>query len=339
MTREQEQSSVAESSVGGAKKGNKNLKWTPAMDDCLIDIMLEMVKNNQYQNGTFRPGTYKEMERQLNLLEPECGVRVDPNIQSRLKTLKKKFNGVKELRSLSGAGWNDALKQVEIDPIIYNEYVKNRKPCKGLNRVPIARYDDLAIIYGNSGATGKGARGINDLVPIEDDVFDVDKELGDENFMHYEVNATMEAGEEIEKEVQGSEVAQNKEKGQASVFSKPKNKRRRVGEVEAEADSVSVGKEIIAELKPMMEVFTASLGDALRGETVVEQEPVQDELARMRNDIQDELEKLDGLTLVEKIQAALILVESVPKLELFYRQKDDNESCSSSVFWVNFRMC
>ncbi|CAN1247227.1 hypothetical protein LINGRAPRIM_LOCUS3404, partial [Linum grandiflorum] len=197
----------------------------------------------------------------------------------------------------------------------------NRKPCKGLNRVPIARYDDLAIIYGNSGATGKGARGINDPVPIEDDVFDIDKELEDEDSIHYEVNATMEAGEEIEKEVQGSEVAQNKEKGQASVSSKPKNKRRRVGEVEA--DSVSVGKEIIAELKPMMEVFTASLGDALRGETVVEQEPVQDELVRMRNDIQDELEKLDGLTLVEKIRAALILVDSVPKLELFYRQKED----------------
>ncbi|CAN1247225.1 hypothetical protein LINGRAPRIM_LOCUS3404 [Linum grandiflorum] len=124
MTREQEQSSMDESSVGGAKKGNKNLTWTPAMDNCLIDIMLEMVKNNQYQNGTFRPGTYKEMERQLNLLEPKCGVRVDPNIQSRLKTLKKKFNGVKELRSLSGAGWNDALKQVEIDPVIYNEYIK-----------------------------------------------------------------------------------------------------------------------------------------------------------------------------------------------------------------------
>ncbi|CAN0860150.1 hypothetical protein LINGRAHAP2_LOCUS7862 [Linum grandiflorum] len=86
--------------------------------------MLEMVKNNQYQNGTFRPGTYKEMERQLNLLEPECGVRVDPHIQSRLKTLKKKYNGVKELRSLSGAGWNDALKQVEIDPIVYKEYVQ-----------------------------------------------------------------------------------------------------------------------------------------------------------------------------------------------------------------------
>ncbi|CAN0875564.1 hypothetical protein LINGRAHAP2_LOCUS10907 [Linum grandiflorum] len=288
MTREHEQSSMAESSVGGAKKGNKNLTWTPAMDDCLIDIMLEMVKNNQYQNGTFRPRTYKKMERQLNLLEPKCGVRVDPSIQSRLKTLKKKFNGVKELRSLSGAGWNDALKQVEIDLVIYNEYIKNRKPCKGLNRVPIARYDDLAIIYGNS------------------------------------VNATMEAGEEIEKEVQGSEVAKNKEKAQASVSSKPKNKRRCVGEVEAEANSMSVGKEIIAEFKPMLEIFTTSLGDALRGETVVEQEPVQDELARMRNDIQDELEKLDGLTLVEKIQAALILVESVPKLELFYRQKDDN---------------
>ncbi|CAN0904776.1 hypothetical protein LINGRAHAP2_LOCUS23295 [Linum grandiflorum] len=205
------------------------------MNDCLIDIMLEMVKNNQYQNGTFRPGTYKEIERQLNSLESECGVRVDPHIQSRLKTLKKKYNGVKELRSLSGTRWNDTLKQIKIDPVKYDEYVKNGKSCKGLNQVLIARYEDS---------------------------------------MHYEVNATMEVGEKIEKEVQGSEVAQNKEKGQALVSSKPNNKRRRVGDVEAEIDSVSVGKEIIAELKPMMEVFTASLGDALRGETVVEQEPV-----------------------------------------------------------------
>ncbi|CAN0875272.1 hypothetical protein LINGRAHAP2_LOCUS10729 [Linum grandiflorum] len=154
----------------------------------------------------------------------------------------------------------------------------NRKPCKGLNQVPITRYDHLAIIYDNSSATGKGARGINDPVPIEDDVFDIDKEFGDEDSMHYEVNATMEAGEEIEKEVEGSEVAQNKQKGQTSVCGKPKNKRHRVGEVEAEADTVSVGNELIDELKPMMEVFTASLGDAMRGETIVEQKQVQDEL-------------------------------------------------------------
>ncbi|CAN0919273.1 hypothetical protein LINGRAHAP2_LOCUS31355 [Linum grandiflorum] len=114
---------------------------------------------------------------------------------------------------------------------LFTFLIQNHKPCKGLYRVSIARYDDLAIIYGNSGVTRKGAR------------------------------------------------------GQALVSSKLKNKRRRVSEVEAEADSVSVGREIIAELKPMMEVSTASLGDALRGETVVEQESVQDELVRMRNDI------------------------------------------------------
>ncbi|CAN0904396.1 hypothetical protein LINGRAHAP2_LOCUS23075 [Linum grandiflorum] len=154
------------------------------MDDCLINVMLDLAKNNQYQNGSFRPGTYHEMEKQLLLLDPGCGVKVNPNIVSRVKTLKRKFNRVKELRALSGAGWNDALKQVELDPIIY---------------IPIPRYDELAMIFSNSSATGKGARGINDPVPIEDDIFDIEKEVGDEGSVHYEVDATTEAGEEFER--------------------------------------------------------------------------------------------------------------------------------------------
>ncbi|CAN0904479.1 hypothetical protein LINGRAHAP2_LOCUS23115 [Linum grandiflorum] len=131
----------------------------------------------------------------------------------------------------------------------------------------------------------------------------------------------MEAGEEFEKEVQGSKATQEKEKGQTSVSSRPRNKRRRVDE--AEVESTSIGKELLDGLKPIMEVFTTSLGDALRGEAVVEQEPVQDELVKMRNGIQDELEKIHGLTPIEKMQAALILVDNVPKLGLFYRQKDE----------------
>ncbi|CAN0904480.1 hypothetical protein LINGRAHAP2_LOCUS23115 [Linum grandiflorum] len=214
---------MAESTVGGDKqKGKKNLVWTTAMDDCLINVMLDLAKNNQYQNGSFRPGTYHEMEKQLILLDPGCGVKVNPNIVSRVKTLKRKFNGVKELRGLSGAGWN---------------------------------------------------------------------------------------------------ATQEKEKGQTSVSSRPRNKRRRVDE--AEVESTSIGKELLDGLKPIMEVFTTSLGDALRGEAVVEQEPVQDELVKMRNGIQDELEKIHGLTPIEKMQAALILVDNVPKLGLFYRQKDE----------------
>ncbi|CAN1121058.1 hypothetical protein LINPERHAP2_LOCUS553 [Linum perenne] len=52
-----------------------------------------------------------------------CGVKADPNIISRVKTLKAKFLAMQELRGLSGAGWDDTLKMVDIPDTVYEEYV------------------------------------------------------------------------------------------------------------------------------------------------------------------------------------------------------------------------
>ncbi|CAN1331939.1 hypothetical protein LINPERPRIM_LOCUS35534 [Linum perenne] len=55
--------------------------------------------------------------------KPGCGIKVDPNIISRVKTLKAKFLAIHELRVLSGAGWDDISKQVDLDDIVYGEYI------------------------------------------------------------------------------------------------------------------------------------------------------------------------------------------------------------------------
>ncbi|CAN1179064.1 hypothetical protein LINPERHAP2_LOCUS33983 [Linum perenne] len=54
---------------------------------------------------------------------PGCGVKADPNIVSRVKLLKAKFLAVQELRGLSGAGWDDEQKMVEVEDSSYDEYV------------------------------------------------------------------------------------------------------------------------------------------------------------------------------------------------------------------------
>ncbi|CAN1133366.1 hypothetical protein LINPERHAP2_LOCUS7609 [Linum perenne] len=55
-----------------------------------------------------------------------CGVKANPNIVSRCKTLKAKFLALQELRGLSGAGWDDVKKMVDINDILYVEYVAVR---------------------------------------------------------------------------------------------------------------------------------------------------------------------------------------------------------------------
>ena len=46
-------------------------------------------------------------------------MRVSDNLQ-----LKKEYDIVKELRSLSGFGWDEATKQVHTLPPVWDEYIK-----------------------------------------------------------------------------------------------------------------------------------------------------------------------------------------------------------------------
>ncbi|CAN1193371.1 hypothetical protein LINPERHAP2_LOCUS42008, partial [Linum perenne] len=102
----------------------------------------------------FNPGAYEELERLMLVDKPACGVKTDPNIVSRVKTLKAKCHAIQELRGLSGAGWDEASH------------------CAKLNRVPFSLYDGLAFVFGKPRATGKGPIGSEELnkvcPPIEE---------------------------------------------------------------------------------------------------------------------------------------------------------------------------
>ncbi|CAN0837578.1 hypothetical protein LINGRAHAP2_LOCUS1849 [Linum grandiflorum] len=55
-----------------------------------------------------------------------CSVKADPNIMSRVKTLKQKFLAIQELRELSGAGWDETLKMVILEDHVFAVYVQTR---------------------------------------------------------------------------------------------------------------------------------------------------------------------------------------------------------------------
>ncbi|CAN0912188.1 hypothetical protein LINGRAPRIM_LOCUS814 [Linum grandiflorum] len=86
--------------------------------------MIEMVDQKKVDDkGKFMAGAYKEMERLIEEAKPGCGVKWDPYILSRIKTLKMKFLVVQELKGLSGAGWDESRKMVLLDDHVYADYV------------------------------------------------------------------------------------------------------------------------------------------------------------------------------------------------------------------------
>ncbi|CAN0899639.1 hypothetical protein LINGRAHAP2_LOCUS20391 [Linum grandiflorum] len=113
--------------------------------------------------GKFVAGAYLLLEDMIERAKPGCGVKADPNIMSRVKTLKQKFLAVQELRVLSGAGWDETPKMVILDDHVFAEYVQNHKHCAKLNKVSFPCYDGLEFVYGKARANGAGAVGLDEL--------------------------------------------------------------------------------------------------------------------------------------------------------------------------------
>ncbi|CAN1125284.1 hypothetical protein LINPERHAP2_LOCUS2821, partial [Linum perenne] len=78
------------------------------------------------EKGKFANGAYLLLERLMLEKKLNCGVKASPNIISRCKTLKGKFLAIQELRGLSGIGWDDVKKMVDINDTSYAEYVEVR---------------------------------------------------------------------------------------------------------------------------------------------------------------------------------------------------------------------
>ncbi|CAN1297275.1 hypothetical protein LINPERPRIM_LOCUS23389 [Linum perenne] len=70
----------------------KYFPWTDELDQVLVRNMQTLVVDKKIDpKGKFSPGAYDELERLMLVDKPECGIKADPNIISRVKTLTAKF--------------------------------------------------------------------------------------------------------------------------------------------------------------------------------------------------------------------------------------------------------
>ncbi|CAN1133203.1 hypothetical protein LINPERHAP2_LOCUS7513 [Linum perenne] len=138
------------------KKNSGYFHWNDRLDQLLVKSMRTLVDEKKIDpKGKFIAGAYLVLEQMLENDSPGCGVKADPNIVSRVKTLKAKFLAMQELRGLSGAGWDDEQKMVELEDSTYDEYVASHPHCAKMNRVPFPCYDGLAYVFGKTDPTGQ----------------------------------------------------------------------------------------------------------------------------------------------------------------------------------------
>ncbi|KAK9272237.1 hypothetical protein L1049_002608 [Liquidambar formosana] len=184
--------------------------WTPVEDAILVEIMLDLVVSGKIKcdNG-FKPGAYLQIEKLLEEKLSGCGLQATPHIESRVKTLKSKYNNIQEMLGGSGFGWDAARKMSICEREAYDLWVKaitsgavillsalivfgllqGHKDAKGLWQKPFPHLDELGIIFGKDRANGKRAFAPADLNEEVDQEEDASTDIG-LNEIDVDVSAT-----------------------------------------------------------------------------------------------------------------------------------------------------
>ncbi|KAI3872206.1 hypothetical protein MKW98_011698 [Papaver atlanticum] len=127
---------------------NGRTTWTPPMDQLFIELMVEQVVDKQLLDGQFSKTAWVSI---VTKFKGTFGPFNKEVLKNRMKTLKKFFNVVSSLRGQSGFGWNDGKEIVTAPDVKHPE-------CKQWRTRPLPQYNELAMIFGDSRATGKYSR-------------------------------------------------------------------------------------------------------------------------------------------------------------------------------------
>ena len=121
---------MAESSVPKGPGKNKR-GWTSNEDKKLIDALMELHVSGKYSgadNG-FKPGYFKAVQQLLDVSLPNSGLKAEPHIKSRLKTLKSNFSIVHDMllgTDTSGFSfkWDSETCCVDAEEKVWTDYCK-----------------------------------------------------------------------------------------------------------------------------------------------------------------------------------------------------------------------
>ncbi|XP_061348823.1 L10-interacting MYB domain-containing protein-like [Gastrolobium bilobum] len=145
---------VASVIKAGDREGNRNPSvtdrtrtyWTPPMDRCLIDLLLEQVKNGNKLGQTFISKAWNDI---LNSFNKQFKSQYDKDVlKSRYKNLRKQFYDVFNILRHSGFSWDDITEMVVAADHVWDAYIKAHPEAGSIKVKTLPGYRKLCVIFG-----------------------------------------------------------------------------------------------------------------------------------------------------------------------------------------------
>ncbi|KAL8098071.1 hypothetical protein AgCh_031003 [Apium graveolens] len=261
--------------------GRNKRKWSELEDEKLVEALLELVNNGAFKadNG-FKPGFLGFLKNSLNVKLPNSGLKGKPHIESRLKTLKKDYTMVYDLRygSISGFGWNSENQLVTASRDVWAEYAKSHVGVLKWRTTPFAYFDDLTIVFGKDRATGHNAESAMEA----------------EENVNLEEAAVAQGGND-ESSMQASDESS----------SKRSSKRKKVDVEQMAKMMYNAFKTITAEFAISTKVMAAEFASSTKLLVAAETDRLE-----KKEKLRDELSKISDIDVVQRFKAAKKITDS-----------------------------
>ncbi|PPD99414.1 hypothetical protein GOBAR_DD03556 [Gossypium barbadense] len=112
-----------------ASRGTKR-KWVLEEDTALVSCMADLHNIGTFNTDTgFKVGYLNELEKMLEKALPNAMLKAKPNIESRIRLLKREWSIVYDMlngQNNSGFGWEEHRKLVVAEDAVWESYVKPR---------------------------------------------------------------------------------------------------------------------------------------------------------------------------------------------------------------------
>ncbi|PPD73357.1 hypothetical protein GOBAR_DD29717 [Gossypium barbadense] len=115
----------------------------------------------------FKAGYLNELERMLQTVLPNAMLKAKPNIESRIRLLKREWSIVYDMlngQNNSGFGWDEHRQLVVAEDTVWESYLKSHKEAAQFRFRTFPYYDQLTTIYARDRATGKDAQTAADVL-------------------------------------------------------------------------------------------------------------------------------------------------------------------------------